>query len=231
MQCCNNSSRAPLQQAPGKLFHAFPAVLIGLIVLLLPLAGCTDSKEMPFLCQGSHLLTCRENKAPTQPGVIQQAALFKQGDKLYVRAELDSTILKRLMEFLNNGEPLWATYRFRLYQQNSLLPDLRLAQTIVKRRLRFRLITHRFEMLDGQSGQIQYTGNPDEAMNFLGAPRYIAMATLHDKKSHLSSRYNYRLKVDLTLEQEDLSHLFHLLDQWFNLGQSGQFYLHTPYLP
>ncbi|MBF0183996.1 MAG: DUF4390 domain-containing protein [Magnetococcales bacterium] len=219
----------PLQRTSSAKWRWLSAT--GLVLLPLLLGSCSKNESMPFVCQGAHLLTCRENKQPTQPGVIQQANLFRQGEKLYVRAELDPTISKQLMEFLNNGEPLWATYRFRLYQQNQILPDLRISQTISKRRLRLRLITRRFEMLDGQSGQIQYTSNPDEAMSFIGAPRYIQLATLKEKNSPLSSRYLYRLQVDLTLEHEDLSHLFHLLDRWFNLEQSGQFHLHTPYLP
>jgi hypothetical protein len=234
MICHDRNAFPSAHSCQPRLVTALPRLrlLSPWLAVLLPLlaGGCSNNNDMPFLCQGSHLLTCRESKEPSQPGVIQQAALFTQGDKLYVRAELDPTILKRLMEFLNNGEPLWATYRFRLYQQHTWLPDQRIGQIILKRRLRLRLITRRYEMLDGQSGQIQYTSSPEEAMNFLGAPRYIQMATLKNKHRPLSHP-PYQLKVDLTLEHEDLSHLFHLLDQWFNLGQAGQFHLHTPYLP
>ncbi|MBF0161231.1 MAG: DUF4390 domain-containing protein [Magnetococcales bacterium] len=166
-----------------------------------------------------------------QPGVIQQAALLPQGEKLYARAELDQNYLKQLTELLNSGEPLWATYRFGLYRIHHWLPDLRISQIILKRRVRLRLVTRRYEMLDEQTKQIQYTDNPEEAMSFLGAPRYVLMGMLRDHGRHFPLDRRYRLHVDLTLEHEDMSHLFHLLDQWFRFGQSGLFHLQAPYPP
>ncbi|MEO5363579.1 MAG: DUF4390 domain-containing protein [Magnetococcus sp. DMHC-8] len=193
------------------------------------IAGCTATEEKQVRCEGVHLFTCQERKALTQPGVIQQAALFPQGNRLYAKAELDQHYLKQLTEFLNSGEPLWATYRFRLYRLHAWLPDLRIGQVFLKRRVRLRLITRRFEMLDGQTGQMQYTGNPEEAMGFLGAPRYVPLGTLQDRQ--LPTDRSYRLNVDLTLEHQDLPHLFHLLDQWFRFGQSSLFRFQTTYTP
>ena len=195
------------------------------------LGGCGAADEAPERCTGIYLLNCQESKSPSQPGVIQQASLLPQGDKLYVGAELDQNYLKQLTKFLNNGEPMRATYRFSLYRTHPWLPNLRVSQVILKRRVRLRLITRRYEMLDGQTGQIQYTGSPEEAMSFLGAPRYILLGMLREKGKYFSANRRYQLNVDLTLEHEDMSHLFHLLDQWFNFGQSGLFHFQTPYPP
>ncbi|MEO5339370.1 MAG: DUF4390 domain-containing protein [Magnetococcus sp. MYC-9] len=207
------------------------AVGCSLLLMALCLDGCTPPEADHGGCQGAHLFTCRESKPLAQPGVIQQASLLPQRDKLYARAELDPQALKQLMELLDNGEPIWATYRFGLYRNHAWWPDLRISQVVLQRRLRLRLITRRYEMLDGQTGQIQYTSNPDEAMNFVGAPRYVPLGTLREKGAFLPIEHRYRLKVELTLEHEDMSYLFHLLDQWFGFGQSGLFHLQVPYPP
>ncbi len=193
--------------------------------------GCTAPEETRARCEESHIFTCQESKSLSQPGVIQQAAVFPQGDKLYARAEMDQRYLKQLTEFLDSGEPLWATYRFRLYRLHPWWPDLRISQVFLKRRVRLRLITRRYEMLDGQTEQIQYTSNPEEAMGFMGAPRYVLLGTLRDKDEYLSADRTYRLNVDLTLEHEDLSQLVHLLDQLFRFGQSGLFRFQVTYTP
>ncbi|MBF0461145.1 MAG: DUF4390 domain-containing protein [Magnetococcales bacterium] len=205
-------------------------ILLGSL-LALYLGGCSAPEETRETCEVGHLFTCQETKSLTQPGVIQQAAVFPQGDKLYAKVELDQNFLKQLTEFLNDGEPLWATYRFRLYRTHPWWPDLRISKVTLKRRLRLRLITRRFEMLDGQTGQIQYTSSPEEAMSFLGAPRYVLLGILGDEGKSLSADRAYRLNVDLTLEHEDLSSLFHLLDQWFRFGQSGTFRFQVAYTP
>ncbi len=201
------------------------------LLVITGLSGCSAADKQQDTCENSRLFACQENKSPAQPGVIQQASLFSQGDKLYVMAEMEQNYLKRLAEFLNTGEPVWASYSFRLYRNHPWLPDLRIGQVTVKRRLRLRLVTRRFEMLDGQTGQIQYTSNPEEAMSFLGAPRYVPLGTLTHNRKKLSSDHSYRLEVALTLEHEDMSTLLHLLDQWFSFGQSSQFYFQTAYTP
>ncbi|MBF0400346.1 MAG: DUF4390 domain-containing protein [Magnetococcales bacterium] len=209
----------------------------GWLLLLLPLfialwlGGGLFSEEQTEACEGSRLFTCREFKDPSKPGVIQHAALFQQGERIYARAEMEPEILKELTELLDNGEPLWVVYRFRLYRIHPWWPDLRISQAILKRRLRLRLITRRYEMLDGETGQIQYSNNPEEAMNFLGAPRYVLMGALQKKGKFFTADRSYRLNIDLTLEHEDMSYFFHLLDRWFQFGQSSMFHFQTGYIP
>lgn len=206
-------------------------ILLPTLLTALWLSGLTASEEQKEGCQGILLFTCREVKQPTEPGVIQQASLFMQGNTLYASAEIDPEYLRQLTELLSNGEPLWAVYQFRLYRIHPWWPDLRLSQTLLKRRLRLRMITRRYEMLDGVTGQIQYTNNPEEAMNFLGAPHYVKIGTVQKQGHSFSSDRTYRLNVDLTLEHEDMSYFFHLLDRWFQFGQSSLFHFQIPYTP
>lgn len=205
-------------------------ILLSLLITLW-LGGFVSSGKQKETCTGIPLFTCQEVKLSTEPGVIQHASLLMQGDTLYASAEMDQEHLKQLTELLSNGEPLWAVYQFRLYRIHPWWPDLRLSQTLLKRRLRLRMITRRYEMLDGMTGQIQYTNDPEEAMSFLGAPRYVKIGTMQKQGKYFSSDRAYRLTVDLTLEHEDMSYFFHVLDRWFKFGQSTLFHFQIPYTP
>ena len=139
---------------------------------------------------------------------------------------MDPIHLYRIITLLRHGEPILATYRFRFYRLHPWLPGLRLSQAILKRRLRLRLITRRFEMLDVQTGRIQYSGDPEEAMGFIGAPNYVFLGK---GVKQLSPDYEYRLDVDLTIEHEGTLQLLHLLDRWLRFGRSNAFSYQSAY--
>lgn len=166
------------------------------------------------------------SSSPAQ--VIQQASAFSQGGSLYARADLDAAYVNHLMGFLRYGEPILVTYRFRLYRLHPWLPGLRLSHAILKRRLRLRMITRRFEMLDVQTGRIQYTANPEDAKSFIGAPHYVFLGRGADR---LSADHTYRLHVTLTIEHEGTLPLFRILDRWLRFGPSGAFDFQTIYTP
>lgn len=205
-------------------------LLLWAAVLALWMGGCTPEEETG-VCEGMLPLTCEEGMRSAPPKVIQHASAFVQGNGLYARAELDPIYLEKITPLLRHGEPILATYRFRLYRLHDWLPGLRLSHVILKRRLRLRLITQRFEMLDVQTGQIQYTANPEDAMEFLGAPHYVFLGYLPGKTKRLSPAHTYRLNVELTIKHEGTLHVFRVLDHWPTFGASSGFSFHAPYTP
>lgn len=213
----------------GVHFAVFPYTVLVLTMLLL--AGCA-SPEDESSCKKTLSLVCAEVDGVLSPRAIQQASAFVQGNALYAKAELNPSYLQKILGLLRHGEPILATYHFRFYRVHAWLPGLRLAHATLKRRLRLRLITRRFEMLDLPTGRIQYTGNPDEAMGFLGAPHYVFLGTLSSQGGgRLSPDHRYRLNVDLTMEYEGMLHLFRVIDQWLMFGQQSNFSFQSDYTP
>lgn len=158
-----------------------------------------------------------DKSVPSPRKSMKQASAFLQADKLYASAELDSVYLNKIMTLLYHGEPILATYRFRFYRVHTWLPDVRLSHILLKRQLRRRLITGRFEMMDVKTGQLHYTNNQEEAKGFLGAPRYVLLG----KEARFSKEQSYRLRVDLTMEHAGMSSLLRVLNQWLTFGRSG----------
>ena len=191
------------------------------------LAGCLLSEE-DSVCGDTLPRACAESIPTPQPGAIQQASAFFQGNRLYAKADLDPVYLSKLIGLLRHGEPIVATYRFRFYRLHAWLPPLRLSHVILKRRLRLRLITQSYEMLDLQTGQIQYTHDPEEGVEFMGSPNYVFLGAVGVP---LSLDHKYRLSVDLTMEHEGLLHIFRVLDHWATLGQSGGFTFQADFHP
>lgn len=218
---------SPLPGGIGKPIKERTLFILGVVVLAFGLASCFPS-EKEGVCEDIFPHTCAETIPIPHPGAIQQASAFSRGNRLYAKAELDPAYLNKLIGLLHHGEPIVATYRFRLYRLHAWLPSLRLSHVTLKRRVRLRLITRSYEMLDLQTGQIQYTHDPEEAMEFLGTPNYVFLGA---GETPLSPDYRYRLYVDLTMEHEGMLHVFRVLDHWATLGQSGGFTFQADFQP
>ena len=159
--------------------------------------------------------------------VIRSASAFVQGGKLYAQAALDPGYLSELVPLLRHGEPIVADYRFRFYRINDWLPDSRLIQVSVKRRLQMHLITEHFEMLDISNGQTHYAGDPDEAMGFIGQPDYVPLSS----RFRMIPGRRYRLETHLELEHGGMFGSNRLLNSWISSGHGGYFLLHSPFGP
>ncbi|HIJ83092.1 MAG: hypothetical protein HW380_1589 [Magnetococcales bacterium] len=132
---------------------------------------------------------------------IEEVSVFQQGDKLYASARLRSDYLNRILKESGHGEPLVANFRFDFYRQQKYFPDLRLSHENVQRRLRLRLITERFELLELPQKRMQYTPDEDEAMSFFGVPRYIILGS----GVHLPLGNRYYLRVAFSEEHQGMS--------------------------
>ncbi len=173
------------------------------------------------------LTGCALSDDPPPVRVIQSASAILEGQKLYAQLALDSDYLANLMNLLKHGEPIVAHYRFRFYRLNDWLTDSRLLQVTIKRRLQLRLISERFEMLDLTNDQTHFTSDPEEAMSFIGQPRYIPLSD----QVRLRPERRYRLEVRLNLEHEGMSSTYRLLNRWLSIGQSGDFQFQSPFEP
>ncbi|MBF0369916.1 MAG: DUF4390 domain-containing protein [Magnetococcales bacterium] len=132
---------------------------------------------------------------------------------MYAQASLDPAFLVDASALLKRGEPLLATYEFHFYQRHDWLPDRKVVDITIKRRLRPHLITEHFEMRDSQSGVYHYTSDPEEALHFLGKPRFIALTQV----SELKSGGRYLLETRILVTHEGVSGLLRLLDRWLAL--------------
>lgn len=180
----------------------------------------------PVIFLSSFILNgCTGENGADRPRVIQEASAFLADDKLYARTVLDPGFLSDIMALLGHGEPVLATYRFRFYRTQSWLPDLRLAQVIVKRRLRLRLITRRFEMTDVRNNHVQYTRDPQQAIGFIGNPRYIRLAT----HTHLFPQRRYHLDVQVQVEHQGMSRVYRVLNRLLTFGGSADYSLQTAF--
>lgn len=214
---------------------ALPLPMILQVVLLAVwLGGCQPASE-EHSCGNLSSPECKQEQvlansraSSVAAGVIQRASAFAQGDNLYARAELDDLYLSTMMALLRHGEPLLVTYRFRFYRLHDWLPGLRLSQVVLKRRLRLRLITRRYEMLDIKTGRIQYTGSVEDAKEFMGAPSYVLLGK---GARQLAVSQRHRLDVDLTIEHEGTLQLFRVLDQWLSFGYINKFSFQSDYNP
>ncbi|MBF0134021.1 MAG: DUF4390 domain-containing protein [Magnetococcales bacterium] len=144
---------------------------------------------------------------------MEEVSVFVQGDKLFASVRLRTEFLNAILRELDNGEPIMATYRFRFYRLQNHFPDLRLSQQTIQRRLRRRLITERFEMTELPQKRLHYTPDEDEAMNFLGSPRYILLGS----DVHLPRTNRYYLDIGITIEHQEMSWVLSVLNRWLTL--------------
>lgn len=127
--------------------------------------------------------------------------------------------MSRIKRLLKHGEPLMASYHFRLTRLHPWLPNTRILQHQVNRHMRMRLITQRYELRDADKKQIHYATNESEAMQFFGNPRFIL---LHNRVKLLEG-VRYQLETRVTITHEGMSSMFQFLDRWLALNQSMNF--------
>ncbi|MBF0296309.1 MAG: DUF4390 domain-containing protein [Magnetococcales bacterium] len=161
----------------------------------------------------------RETHTPSLPNAIHSARVFLQDRQLRAEVVLNPELVKKIKELLRQGEPLQATYQFRLHRIHPWLPDPRLLQKEIHRHVRMRLITERYELMDEGRGLVQTVPDEEKAMQFFANPRSIP---LHDRFVPLPG-FRYRLTTRITITHEGMSRMFQFLDQWFLLSQQLDF--------
>ncbi|MBF0417437.1 MAG: DUF4390 domain-containing protein [Magnetococcales bacterium] len=169
---------------------------------------------------------CEKPNSKTPAPVIQQAEAFLQGEKLLARVTLDPTFLDRLSENLQQGEPLLATYRFRLIRKHPWLPNAHILDRQILRLIRMRLITERYELQENQQRLVHYTTDENEALQFIGNPRFLL---LHPRFKPLPDT-EYILETRVTITHEGMSRMFRFLDRWLTWHQPMDFF-HQSELP
>jgi hypothetical protein len=164
---------------------------------------------------------CSSESQPQVVNPIAKASAFLQGGDLYARAGLNPEFSKHIISALHHGEPMQATYHFSFYRHQEYLPDLPLAKVTIKRRLRLRLVTERYEMHDLNSDQIHYTEDKDKAISFFSNPRFVLLG----KNAHLKKEHSYWLNIDFEIDHKGMSPMFRTLKQWltFDRGRDYKF--------
>ncbi|MBF0146928.1 MAG: DUF4390 domain-containing protein [Magnetococcales bacterium] len=155
------------------------------------------------------LCSCGTTPPDDPANPIVEVSIFQQGEDLFANVRLDSKYLDERLKEMGHGEPVLASYRFEFYRQQDNFFDLRLSHQIIQRRVRLRLITQRFEMMDLPQRRLQYTADEDEAMNFFGAPRYIHIGS----EVQLPKNNRYYLKVGFTVEHQGMSWVLGVLNR------------------
>lgn len=159
------------------------------------------------------------------PSLFRDAAISVQGETVYGRAELTREFLARSRALLEQGEPVQVIYGFVFYRQLAWLPDLKLSESTEKRRVKKHLIIQRYEMQVVGSGQVSFTSDEEDALEFLGRPRFIPIL----EKKDLNNDANYRLRVTLTMEQDGVSRMYRLLYRLLNLWKPVTSTIETEY--
>lgn len=149
----------------------------------------------------------------SQINTILSANAYFQNEQLYAQATLSPLFINQLRQMLKHGEPLLALYQFRLIRLHPWLPNTRILEHDIRRHIRMRLITERYELLDPQTGLIHYTTNEHEVMQFFANPKFIL---LHHRVKLLPD-VRYQLETDLSITHEGISRMFQFLDRWFSL--------------
>ncbi|MBF0110030.1 MAG: DUF4390 domain-containing protein [Magnetococcales bacterium] len=145
----------------------------------------------------------------TADNPIAEASVFQQGNALYATIRLQPEYLDQLLREMDHGEPVQATYRIEFYRAQDWFFDRRLSQQVVHRRLRLRLITQRFEMTELPQKRLQYTADEDEAMSFIGFPRYIFIGSTVG----LPRDHRYYLNVGFSVEHQGMSWVLGVLNR------------------
>jgi hypothetical protein len=109
-------------------------------------------------------------------------------------------------------------------------PDARLAKVVMSRRLQFRLITRRYEMLDLVSGQLAITADAEEALDFLGNLRYVSLLGPENAgTAGVPTPHDWHLMVDFRMEREGVSPLFRILNRLLAWQPIIESHLHRAY--
>ncbi|MBF0127844.1 MAG: DUF4390 domain-containing protein [Magnetococcales bacterium] len=128
-----------------------------------------------FLALAVALAACALPSEVPVGTTIREASVFLQGGRLYGSALLDPKYLAKITAMIKKGEPILGVYRFRLYQVDPWLPDVKVVDVSLSRRLVPHLITQKFELREGEGGQVQYADDLPEALQFLGHPNYLPL--------------------------------------------------------
>lgn len=206
--CSNPPSPSPCNPFSGPLPPSIRPAILSVLFWTLMIAGC----EKPH--------------SDTSTPVIQQAEAFFQGEKLLARVTLDPALLERLGENLQQGEPLLATYRFRLIRKHPWLPNAHVLDKQILRHVRMRLITERYQLQENQQRLVHYTTDESEALQFIGNPRFLL---LHPRFKPLPDT-DYMLQTRISITHEGMSRLFRFLDRWLTWHQPMDFF-HESELP
>ncbi|MBF0153825.1 MAG: DUF4390 domain-containing protein [Magnetococcales bacterium] len=167
------------------------------------------------------------------PNPLREVAASLQGSSLYAQALLSPEFQRETLELLKQGEPIQATYRFRLREGRTLLPDREVSRLTLQRRLRLHLITQRFEMQDITRGQTSYTDDDDEALQFLGHPRDVLLEERGSKNRAATnfpvSGRRYFLEARFELEREGISRPLRFLNRLFTFWRPVDYRLETEF--
>ncbi|MBF0187238.1 MAG: DUF4390 domain-containing protein [Magnetococcales bacterium] len=168
---------------------------------------------------------CSSEPSPPVNTIIASAAVQVHGEEYYTEATLDNTFLSEVSALLQQGEPIVATYRFFLYQKSEglLSNDLLLGSARIKRRLHRHLIRDRFELLDMDTEQIHFTPDADEALRFIGQPRYVPLWI----QKPVRPQHPYVLEVTCRIERDGVSRVFRLLDRLINFWKPVEHHFTT----
>lgn len=179
-----------------------------------------------FLLTTSLLVSgCSGSSQNTEPTPIADASAFIQGDDLYARASLNPRFSKHVIMALRHGEPMQATYRFNFFRYQTLLPDLPLAKISIKKRLRLRLVTQKYEMHDLNNNRINYTSDPEEAIRFFSNPRFVLLG----KEVHLKDEFRYWLQVEFEIDHQGMSPMFRTLKRWLTIDHTIDYQFRVDY--
>ncbi|MBF0136351.1 MAG: DUF4390 domain-containing protein [Magnetococcus sp. DMHC-1] len=176
------------------------------------------------------LTACQTEHAPP-PNPLREVVASMQGNNLYAQATLTPAFQREALELLKQGEPILAAYRFRLLEVRTLLPDREVSRLKLKRRLRYHLITQRYEMQEITRGQTYYTDDDDEALQFLGHPRNIL---LEERKTGATTHFllpgrRYLLETHFELEREGISRPLRFLNRLFTFWRPVDYRLVTEF--
>nr|CRH06771.1 conserved protein of unknown function [Candidatus Magnetococcus massalia] len=221
-------TRRAAPQGRSFCFHT-PLRWLFALSLLLGLSGCSSSPD--------------ESEQKEEPVIAISRAVI-QGDKLYAEARLSPSFRKTLKKMLSSGEPLTIRYQFRFVKHNDWLPNYVYAQTSTLRRMRYHLITERYEMQEDGQDNISYTPDADVALRFLANPRYVPLTeaeqlkglklipveeSLEDSGLEDIGPVDYHLETRLEVHSEGLSKMFRVLFRMLTFWQPIEHFHHEAY--
>ncbi|MBF0358584.1 MAG: DUF4390 domain-containing protein [Magnetococcales bacterium] len=169
---------------------------------------------------------CSNNQHQQSANPLDKAAAFVRGGDLYARASLKHEFSKKIIDTLLHGEPIQASYHFTFFRNQNYLPDLPLAKVSIIRRIRLHLITRKYEMHDLTTNKINYTPDSEEAIRFLGNPKFVLLG----KNANLKSESNYWLNVKFEIDSHGMSPVFRTLKRLLTLNQATDYQLSVDYI-
>ncbi|MBF0159801.1 MAG: DUF4390 domain-containing protein [Magnetococcales bacterium] len=143
---------------------------------------------------------------------VDTASASVHDGRLYVEAVLKPAFVQQLMARVQQGELITARYQLRLYRVQDWWLDQELVDRDITHRLRFHLITERFEMQE-EGGPVAYSDDSDEAVRFLSTIRELLL-------QQVVAGDMYRIEVRFQMEPNNVPWLFHVLHRMVGFSQS-----------